>query len=635
MNNSYDIIVVGGGHAGCEAALASSRMGLRTLLLTINIDTIAHMSCAPSVGGTAKGHLVRELDALGGEMGWVTDQSALQFQRLNSSKGAAIWSTRVQVDKIRYRTIMRSILEKQSNLEIKQALVEKIITDGRAAVGVIDHFGYKYFGKAIILTPGTFLNGLIHIGLKSFPSGRAGEFASKGLSENLKELGFEMGRFKTGTGPRLKGSSVDFSKTEEKWGIKDPEPLSHRTVKLNFRELPCYITYTTPKTHEIILKNLDKSALYSGQIKATPVRYCPSLEDKVVKFSDRERHRVILEPEGLDTDEIYVSGLGNSMPLELQYEIVRSVPGLENAIIMRPGYAIEHDIVFPHQLKPTLETKYIENLFLAGQINGTTGYEEAAAQGFWAGVNAALKVKGKEPFILDRSEAYIAVMVDDLVTKGTNEPYRMFTSRGEYRLLLREDNADIRLMEKGYELGLVSHEAIKRMREKKRRIEEEVQRLKYIKVYPEEWINEELKSLGESPIDEVTTCYQLLKRSKVNYHTVMRFCGEDGIHEAEVIRGVEIAVKYDGYIKRQIQEVEKFRKLESIRIPEDFDYRAIHGLSNEIKEKLERIKPVSLGQASRIPGITPAALSILMVILEKMQRRNRRGEKDADREGNR
>ncbi len=631
MKNSYDIIVVGGGHAGCEAALASSRMGLKTLMLTINIDTIAHMSCAPSVGGTAKGHLVRELDALGGEMGWVTDQSALQFQTLNRSKGAAIWSTRVQVDKNRYKSIMGSILERQRNLDIKQALIEEIIADGRVAVGVKDQFGNVFYGKAIVLAPGTFLNGVIHIGLKSFPSGRAGEFSSKRLSENFKELGFEMGRFKTGTGPRLKGSTIDYSKMEERWGDKNPRPFSHRTVRLEFRELPCYITYTTPETHEIIMKNLDKSALYSGQIKATPVRYCPSLEDKVVKFSDRDRHRVILEPEGVDTDEIYVSGLGNSMPFELQYEIVRSVPGLEKAEIMRPGYAIEHDIVFPHQLHPTLETKIIENLFLAGQINGTTGYEEAASQGFWAGVNASLKVEGKGPFLLDRSEAYMAVMVDDLVTKGTNEPYRMFTSRAEYRLLLREDNADMRLMERGYELGLITYEAVERMREKRRRIEEEVERLKHLKIYPEGWINEELDALGEAPIDDVTTCYHLLKRPKVEYQTVMRLSGEEAIDDPEVIRGVEIDIKYDGYIRRQMQEVEKFRRLESIKVPYDFDYGAVQGLSNELREKLERIRPISLGQASRIPGMTPAALSILMIMLEREQKKNRKkGEEDAD-----
>ncbi len=631
MKNTYDIIVVGGGHAGCEAALASSRMGLKTLMLTINIDNIAHMSCAPSVGGTAKGHLVRELDALGGEMGWVTDQSALQFQTLNRSKGAAIWSTRVQVDKNRYKLVMRTILEKQRNLDIKQALIEEIVTDGRVAIGVKDQFGNVFYGKAIVLAPGTFLNGVIHIGLKSFPSGRAGEFSSKRLSENLKMLGFEMGSFKTGTGPRLKGSTIDYSKMEERWGDKNPRPFSHRTVRLGFREFPCYITYTTPETHEIIMKNLDKSALYSGQIKATPVRYCPSLEDKVVKFSERERHRVILEPEGIDTDEIYVSGLGNSMPFELQYEIVRSVPGLEKAEIMRPGYAIEHDIVFPHQLHPTLETKLVENLFLAGQINGTTGYEEAASQGFWAGVNASLKVKGKGPFLLDRSEAYMAVMVDDLVTKGTNEPYRMFTSRAEYRLLLREDNADMRLMERGYELGLITYEAVERMRERKRRIDEEVERLKNLKIYPEEWINEELDAMGEAPIDEVTTCYQLLKRPKLDYRTVMRLCGGEAIDNPEVIKGVEIEIKYDGYIRRQMQEVEKFKRLESIKVPYDFDYRAVQGLSNELREKLERIRPISLGQASRIPGMTPAALSILMIMLEREQKKNRKkGEEDAD-----
>ncbi|MDH5769380.1 MAG: tRNA uridine-5-carboxymethylaminomethyl(34) synthesis enzyme MnmG, partial [Nitrospirota bacterium] len=481
-DHDYDIVVIGAGHAGCEAALASARMGFSTCLFTINLDTIAQMSCNPAVGGLAKGHLVREIDALGGEMAKVTDKTGIQFKMLNMSKGPAVWSLRAQADRVLYRLSMRRVVEFQKNLDIKQALIEKIIVEEGKVKGVLTSLGIFYETRAIVVTTGTFLKGLIHIGLENFSAGRAGEFPSVGLSDSLRELGFKMGRLKTGTPPRLDAKTIDFSKTEPQYGDDPPQPFSYSTEKITNPQLPCYITYTNKETHKIIFGNLDRSPLYSGRIKGIGARYCPSIEDKVVRFAERERHQVFLEPEGLETKEYYANGIPTSLPYDVQVKLVRTIPGLEKAEIMRPGYAIEYDFVYPTQLKHSLETKLIDGLFLAGQINGTSGYEEAAAQGIMAGINASLNLQGGEPLILGRHEAYTGVLIDDLITKGTNEPYRMFTSRAEYRLLLRHDNADLRLMNKGYEIGLLGKEVYQKFQEKKRLIDEELQRIKKIRI---------------------------------------------------------------------------------------------------------------------------------------------------------
>lgn len=569
-------------------------------MITLNLDNIGHMPCAPAVGGVGKGHLVREVDALNGVIGYITDLTALQYKTLNTSKGLAVHSTRAQVDKHLYRVKMRQMMEDTENLFIRQALVTKLLCNDSSVIGVEDAFGFRFYGKAIIITAGTFLSGLIHIGNKIFPAGRAGEFPANDLSDNLKSLGLSLGRFKTGTGPRLKRSSIDFSKCEVRPGDGKPRYFSYRSKNLPYEEYNCFVTYTNEETHSLILDNLDKSALYSGQIKGTPVRYCPSLEDKVVKFRDKERHQVILEPEGKDTDEIYVSGLGNSMPPEIQEKIFRSPKGLENAIILRPAYAIEYDYVLPHQLLPTLESKTIKNLYFAGQINGTTGYEEAAAQGIIAGINAAQKILGNEPFILDRSEAYIGVMIDDLVTKGTDEPYRVFTSRAEYRLFLREDNVYFRLSEKAYKAGLISKE---RYLEVQREIEDANELKDFVK-------KERIK---DSEHNETISLDTYLKRRNGSLKDFEYITYK---YPATVIDNVEIEVKYEGYLERQKREFEKFKNLESIKIPYNFDYE-ISGISLELREKFKRIKPINLGQASRIPGVTPSAIALLMIYLKK------------------
>jgi len=613
----YDIIVVGAGHAGCEAALAAARMGCSALMMTIDLDGIAKMPCSPSIGGVGKGQLVKEIDALGGEMAKVTDKTAIQYRLLNTKKGPAVQSSRTQNDKIRYHIAMKEVLEKESNIDIKQAMVERLIVENNHIVGIEDQTGFGYLAQAVILATGTFLKGLVHIGFTAIRAGRAGEFASYGLPDNLQELGFSLGRMKTGTPARIKKSTIDFTRFEKQEGDIKPRPFSLFTKEIKIDQIPCYIGYTNKKSHQIVRDNLERSALYGGKITGTPARYCPSIEDKIVKFSDKDKHQIILEPEGIDTEEMYASGLGNSLPMDIQIPFVRSVEGLEEAEIMRPAYAIEYDYVDPLQLSPTLETKRIKGLYMAGQINGTSGYEEAAGQGMWAGINAASKIQKRPPFLLDRSEAYIAVMIDDLITRGTQEPYRMFTSRAEYRLILREDNVELRLIEKGNELGLIDDQTVYEMKERQKEIASETNRIKSIVIPPSKRVNDYLLKLGSSPIKNATSLDQILKRPELHYENIVFLNGPAKKIDTSIAQKVEIEIKYEGYIQRQLKEVEKFKNLEKIKIPHDFDYTKIHGLSNELTEKLILIQPISLGQASRIPGITPAAISIIMIYLKK------------------
>jgi tRNA uridine 5-carboxymethylaminomethyl modification enzyme len=621
--NRYEIIVIGAGHAGCEAALAASRMGCMTLLLTMNLDTIAQMSCNPAIGGLAKGQLVKEIDALGGEMAKCIDRTGIQFRVLNRSKGPAVRGTRAQADKQRYRMMMKETLERQRFLAVKQEVVERLLVEGDRITGVETNAGVQYLSKAVIVTTGTFLKGLIHVGMSRYPSGRAGEFPSIGLSDSIRGIGFELGRLKTGTPARLNGRTIDLSKMKEQRG-DDPTPFFSFSEKTHpLRQISCFLTYTNPLTHKIIHDNIDRSPLYAGVIRGIGPRYCPSIEDKVMRFSGRDRHQVFLEPEGLDTEEYYANGVSTSMPYDVQVELYRTIPGLEDAEIMRPAYAIEYDYAPPTQIRHSLETKKVEGLFFAGQINGTSGYEEAAAQGLIAGINAALKTRKEKPLVLGRNEAYIGVLIDDLVTRGTTEPYRMFTSRAEYRLILREDNADMRLRGIGNRIGLVTDDDYQIFKDKKEIVEQELKRIRVTWVKPSSSVNEFLREKNSSELEADIQLEQLLKRPELSYEDIRRISAS-GLHVPfDAAEQVEIQVKYEGYIQRQLDQVARFAGMEQRSIPEDMDYDSVTGLGAEVLQKLKQVRPVSLGQASRIAGMTPAAISLLVVALEKRKRGER------------